>query len=58
MASTPISNRYRLKYEIDDYEIYWDCPYIYIFGGLSDAGTLNDEVWRGVLNRLTFVPLI
>lgn len=46
----------RVKYEVEDYEVYWDCPYIYIFGGVKDGGALNDEVWRGVLNRLTFVP--
>ena len=46
----------RVKYEVDDYEVYWDCPYIYIFGGYTEAGTLNDEIWRGVLNRLTFIP--
>lgn len=46
----------RVKYEVDDYEVYWDCPYIYIFGGNTPSGSLNDEVWRGVLNRLTFIP--
>lgn len=46
----------RVKYEVSDYEVYWDCPYIYIFGGTNETGKLNDEVWRGVLNRLTFVP--
>lgn len=46
----------RVKYEVEDYEVYWDCPYIYIFGGTNGSGVLNDEVWRGVLNRLTFVP--
>lgn len=46
----------RIKYEVEDYEVYWDCPYIYIFGGMTDSGLLNDEIWRGVLNRLTFMP--
>ena len=46
----------RVKYEVEDYEVYWDCPYIYIFGGLTKEGSLNDEIWRGVLNRLTFMP--
>lgn len=45
----------RVKYKVEDYEVYWDCPYIYIFGGI-DGEVLNDEIWRGVLNRLTFVP--
>lgn len=46
----------RVKYSVEDYEVYWDCPYIYIFGGVKSNGALNDEVWRGVLNRLTFTP--
>lgn len=46
----------RVKFEVEDYEVYWDCPYIYIFGGVEADGSLNGEVWRGVLNRLTFVP--
>ncbi len=46
----------RVKYEVEDYEVYWDCPYIYIFGGIEEGGSLNDEIWRGVLNRLTFMP--
>ncbi|MDE6379607.1 MAG: hypothetical protein K2L11_03975 [Muribaculaceae bacterium] len=46
----------RVKYEVEDYEVYWDCPYIYIFGGETVDGKLNDEIWRGVLNRLTFIP--
>lgn len=36
----------------------WDCPYIYLYGGENASGTLNPQVWRGVINRLTFKPLI
>lgn len=57
-STLSVPSMYRVKYDVQDYEIYWDCPYIYIFGGVTDSGILNDEVWRGVLNRLTFVPLI
>lgn len=46
----------RVKYNVEDYEVYWDCPYIYIYGGINETGSLNDEIWRGVLNRLTFMP--
>lgn len=46
----------RVAFEVEDWEVYWDCPYIYVFGGIEDSGTLNDQVWRGVLNRLTFIP--
>lgn len=35
----------------------WDCPYIYLFGGIKSDGTLSDTVWRGVINRLSFKPL-
>ncbi len=47
----------RMKYDVKDYEVSWQCPYIYIFGGIEETGLLNDKIWRGVLNRLTFVPL-
>ena len=55
-ASRGLPGMARLKYEVEDYEVYWDCPYIYIFGGETERGNLNDEIWRGVLNRLTFMP--
>lgn len=35
----------------------WDCPYIYVFGGVSPTGTLSNQIWRGVINRLQFKPL-
>lgn len=35
----------------------WDCPYIYLFGGYDDTGTLSDNIWKGVINRLSFEPL-
>ncbi len=48
----------RVKYNVEYYKVYWDCPYIYIFGGTKEDGSLNCDIWRGVLNRLSFVPLI
>lgn len=35
----------------------WECPYIYVFGGVNATGTLSNNVWRGVINRLTFKPI-
>ncbi|MDE7410434.1 MAG: hypothetical protein K2M94_00135 [Paramuribaculum sp.] len=35
----------------------WECPYIYMFGGVLSDGTLSDTIWRGVINRLSFKPL-
>ncbi len=36
----------------------WDCPYIYLFGGVDAQGNLHNSIWRGVINRLTFKPVI
>ncbi len=36
----------------------WQCPYIYLYGGDNASGMLYPQVWRGVINRLTFKPLI
>ena len=36
----------------------WECPYIYLFGGYDADGQLNNTIWRGTLNRMTFKPLI
>lgn len=35
----------------------WECPYIYMFGGINGEGTLSPTIWRGVINRLTFKPI-
>lgn len=35
----------------------WECPYLYIFGGIDYFGKLRPYVWRGVVNSLTFKPL-
>ena len=35
----------------------WDCPYIYVFGGVTPTGALSNNIWRGVINRLSFKPL-
>ena len=48
----------RIRYEVDGSVITWGCPYIFLFGGYQPDGTLSTNVWRGVLNRLTFAPII
>ena len=35
----------------------WECPYIYLFGGTNANGVLCNNIWRGVINRLSFKPL-
>ena len=36
----------------------WECPYIYLFGGYDYHGNLYNSIWRGVLNRLSFKPVV
>lgn len=36
----------------------WNCPYIYMFGGVNGSGVLQNNIWKGVINRLTFKPII
>lgn len=48
----------RSSVTIDGYEVSWKCPYIYIIGGIKADGSLSDTIWRGVLTRLTFQPLV
>jgi len=36
----------------------WECPYIYMFGGVSANGTTMNNIWKGTINRLTFKPII
>lgn len=35
----------------------WECPYIFLFGGMKADGSLLPHVTRGVINRFTFKPL-
>lgn len=35
----------------------WECPYIYLFGGVGATGETYNTMYRGVVNRLTFKPL-
>ncbi len=45
-------------YDVEGDKITWDCPYIYLIGGQLPNGSLSSQIWRGVLTRLTFTPLI
>lgn len=48
----------RIDFSVNGDIITWGCPYIYLFGGYSEQGKLNTQIWRGVLGRLTFTPII
>lgn len=37
--------------------VSWECPFIYIVGGLASDGSLHNNIWQGVLPRMTFPPL-
>lgn len=52
------STKTRTSYTIDGYEITWNCPYLYLFGGYFPYpdNSLNTSIYRGVLRRLTFTP--
>lgn len=43
---------------VEGTDVSWECPYIYLFGGTDAPGTLYDTIWRGVINRLTFTPIV
>ncbi len=36
----------------------WNCTYIYMYGGVNASGQTSNNVWRGVINRLSFKPII
>lgn len=48
----------RLQSSVENDVISWLCPYIYLVGGTAPDGTTYDTIWRGVLSRLTFTPVI
>lgn len=48
----------KLNYQLDDYEVSWECPYIFLFGGINASGTLDATIRRGTIARMTFVPMI
>lgn len=50
--------RRSISYEIDGYEVSWRYPAIYLFGGTDAGGRLYTRITRGVLARVTFMPLV
>lgn len=35
----------------------WECPYVYLVGGYASNGAVLNNIWKGVLNRLTYKPI-
>lgn len=58
LATKGFSTRAGISYTIDGYDITWQCPYLYIFGGYGTDNILSTSLWRGVLARLSFTPII
>ncbi len=57
MMQTSLPASMRVKSRATEAITSWECPYIYIFGGKGERVELYDNIWRGVINRLTFKPL-
>lgn len=63
--SDPVSMDLPAWYEIQNFAdsratkpiTQWDCPYVYFFGGIDFQNNLNKQLYRGVINKLTFKPL-
>lgn len=49
---------WKISYRLEGDLIIWECPCIFVFGGYGLSGGLNPTPWRGVLNRLTFMPIL
>ena len=51
------NGRRRISAKTDGDNIIWDCPYIYLFGGINPDDELCNTIWRGALARLTYTPI-
>ncbi len=49
--------RARLPHTLNGFDVSWQCPYIYLFGGYGEDGNFMARVRRGVLARLAFTPI-
>lgn len=51
---------YPLHSRVSKPQNQWECPYIYLFGGYDhkNNGDLYNTLWRGVINRLSFKPVV
>lgn len=57
IPSRPLGPR-AVKHSLDGQTLNWECPYIFLFGGFTDEGAFNPAIYRGVINYLTFTPII
>lgn len=46
-----------MSFTTDGYEVMWNCPFIYLFGGTTEQGPLSPTIRVGVINRMRFKPI-
>lgn len=46
-----------MNFTTDGYQVMWNCPFIYLFGGRTEQGSLSPTIRKGVINRLSFKPI-
>lgn len=51
------SNKTSVSVRVSKPVTEWECPYIYLFGGEDQYGNVGNNIWRGVISRLTFAPI-
>lgn len=50
--------RPKINWSVDGDILSWEAPYIYLLGGFDETGRQNNVMYRGILNRLRFAPII
>lgn len=58
MPKPQIPGWYKVATVVDGTQVKWECPYIFLYGGCDEQGGLYNTIWRGVINRLSFTPIL
>lgn len=56
-STSPLQARLA-RYTINGDVISWTCPYLYLIGGDNAQGVLLNSIWKGVITRFSFTPII
>ncbi len=56
-AFVTVESRTKAKTLVAQPVTSWDCPYIYLVGGVNASGEVYNNIWKGVINRLSFKPV-
>lgn len=58
-ASSPGPLQAKLaRYTINGDVISWTCPYLYLIGGDNAQGIMFNAIWKGLITRFSFTPII